>query len=84
MNVLLKTASFSQNMSVGHSSGTPNMRSLYYNAITNSAVRLSAANLDPKVNVSTEFCFLLIHITSAWLQNINMPVCDHLVTLSDA
>ena len=84
MDVFLNTALLSQNMSVGPSSGTPNMRSLYHNAITKSTVSLSAVNSDPKVDVLTKFCFLLSHITGARLQNINIPVFYRLVTLSDA
>ena len=83
MDVLLNTDSLSQNMSVGTSSGTPNMRSLYCNAITDSTASLSAVNSDSKDYVSTKLCFLLSHITGARLQNINMPVCGCLVTLSD-
>ena len=56
------------------------MRSLYLNAITNLTAILSAVDLDPKVDISTELCFLLSHITGAWLQKINMPVYDDLVT----
>ena len=84
MDVFLNTASLSHNMSVGPSSGTPNMRSLYRNAITNLTARLSAVNSDPKVNFSTEFYFLLSHITGARLHNFNISVCDRLVTLYEA
>ena len=64
--------------------GTTDMHSLYYNAITNLTASLSTVNLNTKVDVSTELCFLLRHITGARLQNINIPVCDRLVTLYDA
>ena len=84
MNVLLNTDSLLQNMLVGPSSGTTNMRSLYRNAITNLTARLSAVNSDHKVNFSTEFYFLLSHITGARLHNFNMSVCDRLVTLYEA
>ena len=84
MDVFLRTDLLSQNMSVGPSRGTPNMRSLYHNAITNSTASLSAVNSDPKVDVWTELCFLLSHTTGDRLSNINIPVCDCLVTLSDA
>ena len=82
--VLLNAALFSHNMPVDPSSGTLNMRKLYRNAMTNSTVSLSAVNSDPKVDVSSEFCFLLSHITGARLQNINMPIFDRIVNLSDA
>ena len=82
--VFLNTALFSQKMSVGTLSGTPNMRRLYCNAVTNSTTSLSTVKLDPKVNILTKFCFLLSHITGSWLQNINMTVCDCLVTFYDA
>ena len=84
VDVFLFTASLPHNMSVGSSSDNPNMRRLYCNAITNSTASLSAVNLDPKVDVSTKFYFLTIHITGSWWQNINMPVCDCLVNLSEA
>ena len=84
VDVFLNIDPLSQNISVGPLSGTPNMRSLYHNVITNSTVSLRAVNSDPKVNVSTEFCFSLSYITGDQLQNINIPVCDYLVTLYDA
>ena len=84
VDVFLNTALLSQNISVGLLSSTPNMRSLYYNAITNWDASSNTLNSDPKVDVSAELCFLLSHITVTWLQNINMPVCYQLVTLSDA
>ena len=83
VGVFFNPSSLSYNMPVGPSSGTPNMRRFYHNTITNLTAILIAVNLDPEVNVSTEFCFLLSHITGAWLQNINMPVCDHLINFSD-
>ena len=84
MYLFLNTDLLSQNMSVGPSSGTTNMSSLYRNAITNSTASLSAVNLDMKFDILTELFFLLSHITGDWLQNINIPVCYRLVTLSDA
>ena len=60
------------------------MRSLYYNVITNLTAILRAVNLDPKVDVSVEFCFLLSHKTGAQLQNTNVPLFDFLVSCSDA
>ena len=84
MYFFLKIFSLSQNVSVCPYSGTPNVCSLYHNAITNLTVSLSAVKSDPKVNVLTEFCFLLSHITGALLQNINMHVFDYLVNVSEA
>ena len=84
MDVFLNNDLLSHNMSVGPASGTPNTRSLYRNAITNSTAILSAVNSDTEIDVSTELCFLLSHITGARLQNINVPGCDRLVTFSDA
>ena len=84
MDVFLKTASLSQNISIGPSSVTQNMRRLYRNALTISTVSLSTVNSDPKFVVSIKLYFLLRHITGARLQKINMPVCDRLVTFSYA
>ena len=74
LDVFLNTASLSQNMPLGPLSGTPNMRSFYCSTITNLTANLSGVNSDLKVGVLTELCFLLSHITGAWLQNINMHV----------
>ena len=43
-----------------------------------------AMNFDQKVDDSTEFCLLLNQIIGARLQNISIPVCERLVTLSAA
>ena len=46
--------------------------------------KFESCEIGYEVDVSNEFCFLLSHITGAWLQNINMPVFGRLATLSDA
>ena len=83
VDVFLNTALLSQNMSEDPSNGTPNMRNFYRNVLTNSTASLSAVNLDPKFDVSTEICFLLNHRTGSRLHNINMFVWDRIVTLSN-
>ena len=47
--------------------------------MTNLTASLSAVNSDPKVDILTKLCFLLRHITGAWFDNINIPVCDCIV-----
>jgi hypothetical protein len=68
-------------MFVGPSKGTPNIRSLYRNILTSSTAFFIAWKTEPKVLVSTVFCFSLNHMIGALLQNISLPVCNLLVAL---
>ena len=78
----LYTALLSQNISVGPLIGTPNIINLYMSAITSSNMFFNDVKSEPKVDDSTEFCLLLNQSIGAQLQNISIPVCERLVTLS--
>ena len=84
LDVVFTTASLSQNMFASPSIGTPKDRSLYRRDIINSVAFLKATISDPKVEVSTVFCFLELQFINVMLQNINIPVWDLLVSLSPA
>ena len=80
----LYTALLSQNISVGPSTGTPNILNFYLSAVTSSTAFFNAVNSEPKVDDSAEFCLFLNQSIGARLQNISIPVCERLVTLSTA
>ena len=65
-------------ISVGPSTGIPNIHSLKHRVSTASRHVRMAVNSDPKVEASTVFCCLLYQRIGAWLQKI-YPVCDCLV-----
>ena len=72
----LYTALLSQNISVGLSTGTPNILNFYLSAVTSSTAFFNTVKSEPKVDDSTEFCLLLNQSIGAWLQNISIPVCE--------
>ena len=76
---LLTTLLLSHMISIGPSTGIPNIHSLKRRASTASRHVCMAMNLDPKVKASTVFCHLLYQRIGAWLQNIIYPVCDCLM-----
>jgi hypothetical protein len=71
---LITTASLSQKMSAGPSSGTPNIRSLYLSDLVSSIEFFKATISDPKVLDSTVFCFLEYQTTGARFMKIKIPV----------
>ena len=58
IDAFLNTASLSQKVLVYPSIGTPNMRNLYRSEMFCSVAVRNATNSEPKVELSTVFCFL--------------------------
>ena len=82
VNECLYTASLLQKKSVRTSIGTPDILNLYLSAVTRSTAFFNAVNSEPKFDDSTELCLWLNHSIGDRLQNISIPVCERLVTLS--
>jgi len=84
MLVFCTTPLLSEKTLLGPESGIPKHLSLILRAeIKSLAIRI-ATNSEPYVLDSHVFCRLLNAITGVLLSKINIPVCDHLVTLLPA
>ena len=79
---LLTTASLSQYILVGPSTGTLIIHNLYLSPLFISHPTLKAMNFEPNVDTSTVFCCLLYQVIGGQFINMIISDCDFLVTRS--